>query len=335
MRAGGIEVVQRLRDAQIRIGVVVIGELFALMPQIGFDLEFRREGKTNAVTKLTAELRFHLLIGQVRDVADHACDAQAAARLGIEAVEIAAVKIGIGENRLARDLVEGNVLGGEIGRCCNHERVTDACGKARRPREGLHAAETAAHHGGPLLDAQSIREPCLRVDPVFDGDERKIGAVRLAGGRIDRLRAGRAEATAEIVDADHEETVGIERLARPDHVVPPADVRRIVGVVARHMMRCVQRVADQHSIVALAIQRAVGLVGELVLRQRAAAGERQRRVEACELRVRDADARRSGLRGLRRIGGDGGGGERRHREQQTETKNPTSGWLIGLAGIYP
>jgi hypothetical protein len=39
--------------------------------------------------------------------------------------------------------------------------------------------------------------------------------------------------------------------------------------------------------------------------------------------------------GQRRIGGDGGVGKRRHGGEQSEIKNPTSGWLIGLAGFYP
>ena len=61
---------------------------------------------------------------------------------------------------------------------------------------------------------------------------------------------GRAEAAAEVVDADDEEAVGVERLARPDHVVPPADVVGIVGVVAGDVVRRVERVADQHRVAA-------------------------------------------------------------------------------------
>ena len=77
-------------------------------------------------------------------------------------------------------------------------------------------------------------------------------------------------------------TVGVERLARPDHVVPPADVVRIVGVVAGDVVRRVQRVADEDGIRPVRVQLAVGLIGEFVARRasgrrRAAAVGRNRR----------------------------------------------------------
>ena len=144
--------------------------------------------------------------------------------------------------------------------------MTNARGKPRRPRERLHATEASAHHRRPPLDAQPIGKARLRVDPILDGNERKFRAVRLSSRRVDRLRTGRAEATPQVVDADDEKPIGVERLARTDHVVPPADVARLVGVIAGDVMRRVERVGDEHGVAALAVQRTVRFVGELVVR---------------------------------------------------------------------
>ena len=78
-------------------------------------------------------------------------------------------------------------------------------------------------------------------------------------------------AAAEVVHPDDEEALGVERLARPDEVVPPAEVFGSIGVHAGDVVRGVQRMADEHRIGARGIQRTVGLVGELERGQRGAA----------------------------------------------------------------
>ena len=47
-----IEVVERLGDAQVRVRVVVLGELLALVAQVRFDLELGRERELEAVAQL-------------------------------------------------------------------------------------------------------------------------------------------------------------------------------------------------------------------------------------------------------------------------------------------
>ena len=116
----------------------------------------------------------------------------------------------------------------------------------------------------------------MRVDPVFHGDERKIRAVRARSFGVDRQRAGRAKTRAEVVDADDKEPIRINRFARPDHVVPPADVLRLAGVNTGNVMRGIERVADQNRVGFVRIQRAVGFKGEIVGAQGRAAGERER-----------------------------------------------------------
>ena len=72
-------------------------------------------------------------------------------------VEMAAVEIGVGDDGAAGDLVEGDVLGGEVGRAGHHDGVTHALGVLQGPGQRLHAAEAAAHHGRQRLDAQAHR----------------------------------------------------------------------------------------------------------------------------------------------------------------------------------
>jgi hypothetical protein len=158
-----------------------------------------------------------------------------------------------------------------------------------RPLQRLHRAERAADHRGEALDAEVVGEAALRLDPVLDRDHREVGAPGLAGGRIDRGRPGRAEAAADVIGADHEEAVGVERLAGADQVVPPADIGFFLFVKASHMMRGVERVAHQHRVGLRRVQRAVGLVGDLECGQLGAAAQAKRLAEAGFLRRGGAD----------------------------------------------
>ncbi len=200
---------------------------------------------------------------------------------------VAAVELRVGDDRPPRDLVEGDVLRRQVGRRRDGDALAQALGIAQRPGQRLHAAEAAAEHGGQPLDAERVDQARLRVDPVLDRDHREVAAVGAAvRGRIGVRagRPGRAEARARVVDADDEEAVGVERLARADEVVPPALALLLPGVGAGDVVRGVERVADQDGVAARRVQRAVGLVGEGVVGQLRAARERQRRGEMHRLR---------------------------------------------------
>src|SRR5699024_8580584 len=75
--------------------------------------------------------------------------------------------------------------------------------------------------------------------------------------------------------ADDKETVGVDSLAGADHVVPPADVFRIIRADSSDMVGRVQGMADEYGIAGGFIQRAVGLHGQLILRQHLPAGQFQ------------------------------------------------------------
>ena len=97
--------------------------------------------QVDALTQLASELLVHHVIAQVRDVTDHAGDAQAAFWNNTVLIEMATMEIGIGHDRAARHFVEGDVLGREIGRTGHHHGVADPARVLQRPGQCLHAAK--------------------------------------------------------------------------------------------------------------------------------------------------------------------------------------------------
>ncbi|MCY1407735.1 hypothetical protein D9M71_230430 [compost metagenome] len=217
-------------------------------------------------------------------MADHARQHQPS--LGNHALflEVAAVKFGVGQNGLARDFVEGNVLRRELGRRGNGQAVTNPVRVADGPLQGLHAAQATPDHRSPLVDAQGIGQACLAVDPVFDRQYREFGAEGFACGRVDAAGAGRTVATAQVVQADHEELVGVDRLARADAAVPPTGLAIIDAVVASRMVVAGQGVTNEHGVAGTGIERAVGFEHQVIGRDRTTAGQGQWFAEVCQLR---------------------------------------------------
>ena len=66
----------------------------------------------------------------------------------------AAVEFRIAADGLAGDLVEGDVLRAQARRRGDDYRVAQCLGPVYGPLHGLHAAEAAADHRCPLVDAQ-------------------------------------------------------------------------------------------------------------------------------------------------------------------------------------
>ena len=92
-----------------------------------------------------------------------------------------------------------------------------------RPLERLHPAKGTAGHRREPPDPQLVEEGTLNSHHIRHGDHGKSRAVRLAGSRVDRRRPGSPAAPAEEVGGDHKEPVGVERLPRADHPVPPPE----------------------------------------------------------------------------------------------------------------
>ena len=108
-----IEVIAGAGDVEIRVGVEPVDEGRTLIAQIALDLEIgvEAEGELLAVLQVAAEFAVQRRFLQVSDVRRHPRDRQPALRpLALEQI-IAAAPIGIGHDRLAADLVKGDVLG--------------------------------------------------------------------------------------------------------------------------------------------------------------------------------------------------------------------------------
>jgi len=144
-------------------------------------------------------------------------------------IEIAAVELGVGDDGTPRHFVERDVLRRQPRGAGDDHAMRHALGIGDGPAQRLHAAQRSAHDRGEAGNAQPVGHAGLRMDPVLDRDHGARGAVGPSGTGIDAGGPGGSEAGPQVVDPDHEEAIGVQRLARPHHVVPPAEVGRIVG----------------------------------------------------------------------------------------------------------
>ena len=132
-----------------------------------------------------------------------------------------------------------------------------------------------------------IEQARLGIDPVLHRDHGEVRAVDLARVRVDVHGPGRAETRAQVVDADDEEAVGVHGLAGADHGVPPAFRLFLARVDPRHVVRSIQRVADQYRVALVGIEAAVGFVGQRIAADRRAALQGKRLAELHRLRNGD------------------------------------------------
>ena len=88
----------------------------------------------------------------------------------------------------------------------------------------------------PDVNAEIVREHDLGFYPVFDGDQRKIRTIRLAGFGVGTGWTRRAVAAANVVKTHHKKTRGINRFARTDKSIPPACFFIIAAMIASRMM---------------------------------------------------------------------------------------------------
>ena len=289
--AGRIEVIQRAGDQQVGVGIKVIGKLIALVAQVALDLELHLlravavigagAGLRNRAAQFATELGIHHVVAQIGDVANHAGDAQAALGYHAVAVKVAAVEVGVGDDGTARHFIKGNVFRREVGRAGHHDCAEQTVRIQQSPGGGLHATQAATHHRRQRLNTQSIQQQRLGMHPVFHRDHGKVRAIDMAVRTVgvEVHGAGGAKARSQVVHTDDKKPVGVHRLARTDHAVPPAFGLGLPRVNARHMVRGVERVADQHRIALVGVERAIGLKRQVVLADGRTALQRKRRIK--------------------------------------------------------
>ena len=137
----------------------------------------------------------------------------------------------------------------------------------------MHAAPIFNHEGeaiaavsiaGPSsrFDAEVIEQMTLGFHHVPDGDDRELQAVGASAGRVDGGRPGGTHAAAEHIGTNHEQAVGVEGLAWPDAVVPPADaaIRRVQAT--GRMRVAAQGMQHQDGVRARGVERAIRLIGQ-------------------------------------------------------------------------
>ena len=182
--------------------------------------------------------------------------------------------------QLPDQLLRGRGPARALGRRHHRHDAAHEIRVGHRPLERLIAAVGGADDGDEMLDAQMVEQRLLRPHDVADGVAREIGAVGLAGLRVDRRRVGRAVGRAQHVGRHHEQPVRIDGLARPDQLVPAADIAGLVAfactgcaVSARGVMTAGVAVRVEHGVAAIRRQRPVGLIGERQLGEHDAALE--------------------------------------------------------------
>ena len=119
------------------------------------------------------------------------------------------------------------------------------------------------------IDAQVVEQADLRVHDIRHPDHRKIRppapAASLGSG------SGRTVATADVIGADDKIFPRVQRLARPDEIIPPPHMEfvgpapveaRDIGVDSGRVLAAGHRVEDKNRIRPRRVQFAIRLVGE-------------------------------------------------------------------------
>ena len=154
--------------------------------------------------------------------------------------------------------VERNPLTAEPRRCREHHACAHAIWIFNCPRNDLETTKGAPHRCTSALHADEVQQAPLNFYHVAHGHHREVGAKGASGFWVHEVGSRRSSTASEYVGADYKETIGVDRLSRPDHDLPPP--RFIVSIMPRDMGISAERMADQNGISSAGIERSVCLV---------------------------------------------------------------------------
>ncbi len=164
---------------------------------------------------------------------------------------MAALPIGVADDGFALKRADGD--GKRVGRRGrgNADHVPGGLRKLFQQRQCGHAAHTGPDDTMQLLYAKVLYHLPTAGGDVFDAEFGKIQPPGLAAGRVQRVRSGGAETTAQRVNADDKKPVAVDRLAGAEHGFPPAGF----GIIIIGCRMCAGRQAgeQQNRIAALAV----------------------------------------------------------------------------------
>ena len=270
-------------DADVSIGIVPLGKLGALVQHVAFGVALGHVPGEHAlaVGDSLSGAFFQSALVHKELVGNHARQGQASAwRVAqrVTAFAVGGVQLD-GENLLKgiELMFDGWLISG-----ADDDDIFDTCGVDSGQGEREHAAQAGANNG-KTFDAKVVKHLNLRARLVVCIDERETASPRLA---IRRKGAGAAAAVAaaQVVDADDEVFISIQRFTRANHAIPPAFIvfglPKIAGlrqgiIVPVGVVTAGQRMEEQDGIALIGIQRAVCLIGKLDIRQGLAIVERE------------------------------------------------------------
>ena len=142
--------------------------------------------------------------------------------------------------------------------------------------ESEESADGGAHDSVQFFDPKVIKERDVCIDKIRGIEVGKRRSVGLPSCRIGGGWASRSVAAAEVVRADDEVAVGVDRFPWSHHFIPPAIMKFFgpevaafgwFGMSSASMMGSRERVEEENGIRLIFIELAPSRVGELGIRQ--------------------------------------------------------------------